>query len=84
MLLLHVCARRMARPARRERGEGAHFTPSRWSDNSNARPANENGDPRAAVFVSQSRIAYSSGTISSATMLMILINGLIAGPAVSL
>jgi hypothetical protein len=27
---------------------------------------------------------YSNGTISSATMLMILINGLIAGPAVSL
>ncbi len=27
---------------------------------------------------------YSSGTISNATMLMILINGLIAGPAVSL
>ena len=27
---------------------------------------------------------YSSGTISSATMLMILISGLMAGPAVSL
>ena len=27
---------------------------------------------------------YSNGTISSATMLMILISGLIAGPAVSL
>ncbi len=27
---------------------------------------------------------YSSGTISNATMLMILISGLIAGPAVSL
>jgi hypothetical protein len=29
-------------------------------------------------------IDYSNGTISSATMLMILINGLMAGPAVSL
>ena len=66
------------------KGEGAHFTPSRWSDNSNARHAHENGDPRAAVFVSQERLDYSSGTISKATMLMILINGLIAGPAVSL
>ncbi len=30
------------------------------------------------------RVAYSNGTISNATMLMILMSGLIAGPAVSL
>jgi len=34
--------------------------------------------------ISVADIVYSSGTISSATMLMILINGLTAGPAVSL
>ena len=39
----------------------------------------------AAVFFFQTEaLAYSNGTSSSATMLMILISGLIAGPAVSL
>jgi hypothetical protein len=34
--------------------------------------------------VGENLLNYSSGTISSATILMILISGLIAGPAVSL
>ena len=40
----------------------------------------------AKVLVNRTRYQtnYSIGTISSATMLIILINGLIAGPAVSL
>ena len=47
--------------------------------------ANKNGGPRPPFLdaCSDARL-YSSGTSSSATMLMILISGLIAGPAVSL
>ena len=41
--------------------------------------AGEGGEPKRA-----GRALYKSGTISNATMLMILIMGLIAGPAVSL
>ena len=37
-----------------------------------------------APVCSVARSPYSSGTISNATMLMILISGLMAGPAVSL
>jgi hypothetical protein len=40
--------------------------------------------PPAPAAGAPLRRGYSSGTISSATMLMILISGLIAGPAVSL
>ena len=42
----------------------------------------ESRDP--AFLITRCRTDQSSGTISSATMLMILISGLIAGPAVSL
>lgn len=40
--------------------------------------------PHGTTFRRGATSSHSSGTISSATMLMILINGLIAGPAVSL
>ncbi len=39
---------------------------------------------RGAKVPCGNRLGYSSGTSSSATILMILIKGLIAGPAVSL
>ena len=42
------------------------------------------GPATCGAFVIVRRARYSSGTSSSATMLMILISGLIAGPAVSL
>ena len=48
------------------------------------KPENENGGPEAAVGFRQWAPDYSSGTISNATMLMILISGFTAGPAVSL
>jgi len=41
-------------------------------------------DPMPSHRVRHHWYLYSNGTISSATMLMILISGLIAGPAVSL
>ena len=47
----------------------------------------KNGGPKAAVWYregSSMRQCVSSGTSSSATMLMILISGFTAGPAVSL
>jgi hypothetical protein len=46
-------------------------------------PAKENGPDRGR-FSRADRYAYSIGTSNRATMLMILINGFTAGPAVSL
>ena len=47
--------------------------------------AKTNGDPQVAVRMWRSDAPdYSNGTSSNATMLMILINGFTAGPAVSL
>jgi len=40
--------------------------------------------PQCGASVSACRMSYSSGTSSNATILMILISGLTAGPAVSL
>jgi hypothetical protein len=40
--------------------------------------------PKPPFLGMRESLGYSSGTSSKATMLMILINGLIAGPAVSL
>ncbi len=45
---------------------------------------NEKRRPCGRRFHDVNACCYSSGTISNATMLMILISGLIAGPAVSL
>jgi hypothetical protein len=50
-----------------------------------AAPQKNHGRVSPAVsFFAGLRLIYSSGTISSATMLMILISGFTAGPAVSL
>ncbi len=50
----------------------------------NSECGNEKGGPKAAFATVLHVAAQSSGTISRATMLMILISGLTAGPAVSL
>jgi hypothetical protein len=54
-----------------------------FSSRQDAGSPNKKGGPWAAFFVWQIA-AYNSGTIKSATMLMILMSGFTAGPAVSL
>jgi hypothetical protein len=49
-----------------------------------ASPCKTEIPPRRRDFCKSENVAYSKGTSSSATMLMILINGFTAGPAVSL
>src|SRR5690606_31312159 len=73
--------RRPGHPCRRGGavlGPGPHRTVG-------GRPPGKKDDPReAGRRQREARVPYSSGTSSSATMLMILISGLMAGPAVSL
>src|SRR5690606_28033615 len=59
--------------------QGGHYTPIRAASKKSNPPAGA-----GALLAKPASTPYSSGTISSATMLMILISGLIAGPAVSL